>query len=340
MATTISKSSAPSQREAKFARSLVHPEKSVRDATFNALQEYTRGVKQMEEIEMLKLWKSLYYCMWLADKREVQEELASSFANMLSGFRTNKLKLLFIGTFFQILLREWSLLDMHRMNKFYFLIRVIIRKALQTSFEQLPNTDFLVGFNDVLHTSALTQRPNGIRYHIADIFLSELHTASNGNCDTQFFLLSVEPFLKFLVSGDENVVLDRIGKCIFEEFANSFARETVDSSANGESAPRTFSNVDTRYIQAKLFDAASAPETAGKYRPRLYALHKAMSEITRIDFVDVSALEKKVVDEVGASEEEKAKKDKKKKKRAIEETASEQVESEKNDAKKKKKKSA
>lgn len=340
MATTISKSSVPSQREAKFARSLVHPEKSVRDATFSALQEYVRGVKQMEEIEMLKLWKSLYYCMWLADKREVQEELASSFANMIGGFRSNKLKLLFISTFFQILLREWSLLDMHRMNKFYFLIRVIIRKALQTSFDQLPSTDFLVGFNDVLYNSALTQRPNGIRYHVADVFLSELHTASNGNCDTQFFLLSVEPFLKFLVAGDENVVLDRTGKCIFEEFANSFARETASSATQGESTPRTFSNVDTRYIQAKLFDAASAPETASRYRSRLYALHKVVSETTGVEFVDISALEKKVVDDATSGEEEKAKKDKKKKKRAIEETSAEQVDSEKNDGKKKKKKSA
>ena len=48
-------------KELKFSRSLVDPIKSVRDKTVKALLDYLRKVDGMDEIEMMKLWKALYY---------------------------------------------------------------------------------------------------------------------------------------------------------------------------------------------------------------------------------------------------------------------------------------
>jgi ribosomal RNA-processing protein 1 len=331
MATTISQSSHPSKRETKLARSLVHPEKHVRDTTFTALVDFTRGVKNLSDLEMLKLWKALYYCMWLADKREVQEELADSFANMIGEFRNNHLRLQFIQMYFRILLREWSLLDLHRMNKFYYLTRVIIRKALETSYEQLSKSEFAEALNNVLFSEALTQRPNGIRFHLADLFLSEMRRASKGKCDTKFFLLSIEPFLRLLTEGDDNVVMDRVSKSIFQAFAESHAREIQDDS-NKE---MIFSNVDTRLIQAKLFEIASNENTGGRYRSRLYNIHKLFANTTGLEFVDEQSLSLATGNDI-----QKADKKDKKKKRGAEVLANCDQETPAAETLKKKKKSA
>ena len=83
----------PNSPEIKFAKSLANTDAAVRHRTVNALKAYLTARSSLSglgfsEIELMKLWKGLWYCMWLADKRPVQEELSkrlSVLMHCLSG---------------------------------------------------------------------------------------------------------------------------------------------------------------------------------------------------------------------------------------------------------------
>ena len=41
-------------------------------------------------MELLKLWRGLFYCMWMSDKPLVQEELARKLASLVQCFRSDE----------------------------------------------------------------------------------------------------------------------------------------------------------------------------------------------------------------------------------------------------------
>lgn len=69
-----------------FARRLAATEKSTRDLQITALRTYFTKKQKLGDTDMLKIWKALFYCMWLCDKVPVQEELAQSLAGLLECF--------------------------------------------------------------------------------------------------------------------------------------------------------------------------------------------------------------------------------------------------------------
>jgi hypothetical protein len=139
----------PTTRDIKLAKSLVHPEKEIRDATIVSLKQYLTNLEQVDEVEMLKLWKALFYCYWLVDKQPIQQELAENLSCLISSsssivwtgsspsvpaveaLKKNEMILCYIKCFFLILLREWSYLDFHHMNKFYLFIRIFLNHIFQ-----------------------------------------------------------------------------------------------------------------------------------------------------------------------------------------------------------------
>ena len=80
---------------------------------------------------MLKLWKALFYCFWYSDKVQIQDELADSLSKFIHKFVDTKLAIMFFQMFFRTMLREWLHLDQYRINKFYNLIRFVIREAFR-----------------------------------------------------------------------------------------------------------------------------------------------------------------------------------------------------------------
>ena len=63
----------PDGSEVKFGAKLAHTEKSIRDSTVKSLAAWLGARKQMSEIELMKVWKGLFYCMWMSDKVPVQQ---------------------------------------------------------------------------------------------------------------------------------------------------------------------------------------------------------------------------------------------------------------------------
>lgn len=316
----------PTSREIKLARALVHPEKQIRDDTLQSLQEYLRTLTDYEELEILKLWKALYYCFWLADKVPVQTELAERYSQLIHHLKTNELVVGYIQCFYRIILREWSLLDQYRVNKFYILLRLVLRESIKYYYQfhksQSNNSNNgtnnkkqskkktsawkdIRTFLDIVQLEVLTKVPNGVRFHICDIYLQELVRITEGKLDTEEFVVAIQPFIDALTSNEDAVYIERVQKTILLKFLNEYSREALKAhekerqetkmQVDGEDQEEEevpakeehayFNDVNTKQIQKIIFDLASSPETNDRFRKRLYDLHRAFAAKTGVPFV-------------------------------------------------------
>lgn len=117
-------------KEMRFGARLAHTEKVVRDKAVANLSAFLASREDMSELELLKVWKGLFYCMWMADKMPVQNELSERLAHLVHDFQGD-LGLQFVRTFFATMEREWGGIDVLRMDKFYYLIRRVMRELFE-----------------------------------------------------------------------------------------------------------------------------------------------------------------------------------------------------------------
>ncbi|CAB3995151.1 ribosomal RNA processing 1 homolog A-like isoform X1, partial [Paramuricea clavata] len=109
--------------ETYFAKKLASNEKTVRDKAVKKLRTWIstrRSVSSgLTESDMLKLWKGLFYCMWMSDKPKVQEELAETIAQLLHSFQITAAAVDYLDGFYKTICREWHGIDRLRLDKFY-----------------------------------------------------------------------------------------------------------------------------------------------------------------------------------------------------------------------------
>ena len=263
-----------------FARALACPDKEVRDKTVVSLINYVAGLRNITEMEMLKLWKALYYCMWLSDKALIQMELAQALTGLFNSFNERDFAVLYFGIFFRTMVREWTLLDQHRINKFYTLIRLMLREGLSSMHKNGWTAESMDSLLDALEEEVLIKTPNGLRLHIADIFLEELMIVTKGDINTDAFVRALRPFFGAVQGCLDTSFQERVSKKIFSAFAKTFAREHQGSTED----EMLFLKVKTTVIQGMIFNIASDSDTADKNRRKLYLLHQEFPEVTGLPF--------------------------------------------------------
>jgi hypothetical protein len=201
----------------------------------------------------------------------VQMELANNFAEIIKIFPKPKGALMYIQMFFRTIVREWHHLDQYRLNKFYSLIRVVMHKAFEylasKKWKEQVVEDFLV----ILQEEVIVMVPNGVRYHMADIYLSEIWNATGGDINTEKFTLLLRPFIGALSGMNDKVFHRRIVKKVFEDYLLNHAAEHPRSAER----PQTFPNVSTVALQEIIFDSASHEATTLGHRKVLYDLHRS-----------------------------------------------------------------
>jgi ribosomal RNA-processing protein 1 len=146
-----------------FTRALASPDKEKRDMSVLSLIRYVSVLRAITETEMLKLWKALHYCVWLSDKTTIQMELAEGLSKLLVSFNNDDFALLYFRIFFRTMIREWTLLDQHRIDKFYTLIRLMLREGLLFLQRKYRQNDSVDAFLDILEEEVMTKTPNGLR---------------------------------------------------------------------------------------------------------------------------------------------------------------------------------
>ncbi|XP_072115930.1 ribosomal RNA processing protein 1 homolog B-like [Mobula birostris] len=211
--------------EIQFAQRLASNEKRFRDRAVKKLRRYFSARSQrpsggFSQEELLKIWKGIFYCMWMQDKPLLQEELADTISRLVHTFRNLDAKFLFLETFFQTMNREWNGIDRLRLDKFYTLIRLVLREFLEelksTGWDESVVSRFLRCVTDEVLNPTKNDAPSGVRYHFIDIYLQELARVGTQQLTAEQNLKFIDPFCQIAAKTKDRVLFHMISQGIFE----------------------------------------------------------------------------------------------------------------------------
>lgn len=155
-------------------------DRPTRDKAVQSLRTFLSGRRDLPPLELLKLWKGLFYCMWMSDRPRTQQALADSLADLVSVLPTGTI-IPFLRAYWQTMQREWTNIDVLRMEKFLLLTRRYLGatfKVLQKgNWEEALVRQHLDLLEEIPCNVENMRIPNGMRFHVIDIYVDELDRA-------------------------------------------------------------------------------------------------------------------------------------------------------------------
>ncbi|XP_012665792.2 ribosomal RNA processing protein 1 homolog B isoform X2 [Otolemur garnettii] len=225
--------------EIQFAQRLASNEKGIRDRAVKKLRQYISVKTQREtggfsQEELLKIWKGLFHCMWVQDEPLLQEELANTIAQLVHVVNNSEAQHLFIQTFWQTMNREWKGIDRLRLDKYYMLIRLVLRQSFEVLKRDGWEESRIKLFLDVLMKEILcpeSQSPNAVRFHFIDIYLDELSKVGGKELLADQNLKFIDPFCKIAAKTKDQTLVQTIARGVFEAIVDQspfVPEETVE----------------------------------------------------------------------------------------------------------------
>lgn len=162
-----------------FVKKLASNDRPTRDAALEALRKFlsSKSTKSMSLLDMEKLWKGLYFSMWFCDRPKAQERLAENLGSLYSQVILKDDFAKFVEAFWSIMIKEWPSIDQWRIDKYYLLIRRVVRHNFQFMQSTEWDSEILQKWLDVMNRTVLSgdkSVPVALPYHLCDIWVEEL----------------------------------------------------------------------------------------------------------------------------------------------------------------------
>ncbi|XP_052867442.1 ribosomal RNA processing protein 1 homolog [Anopheles cruzii] len=209
-------------QEIKFARVLAGNDPKLRRKVLKNLETWLTTRSQstfaFSDADFLRLWKGLFYCMWMSDKPLVQEELAESLGSLVSCFKHGvPIALQFFKAFLITMGIEWYGIDRWRIDKFMMLVRRVTRRILFVVHENGWQTEHVGLFVKILESTILNSdaAPFGLSNHFNDMLLEEVAKVSEGDVPTGVVTQLVDPYVKYMFQCTDQTISGAVAKNIF-----------------------------------------------------------------------------------------------------------------------------
>ncbi|KNZ54511.1 hypothetical protein VP01_292g10 [Puccinia sorghi] len=261
---------------------------------------------RLDQIELAKLYKGLFYCYWMSDKPIVQQHLAQELADLcliirpaqpsadplLHQIYTTHEALSFWKQFWAELCSEWQGIDKHRLDKYLLLMR----RFLEVGFKILQRAHWHPSSIQICVADFKT--PLSITYHVTDIFLEELnrvleklpdrpapivqllapliHGLSQTRAGTATSRKIIENVLDPLFANLELFISERtkLPKSstinIYPSFETSLISSTATTQSVASDTPRTDFQAIRKDLLCLLFQAGSDPLCLDSNRKKIY----------------------------------------------------------------------
>ncbi|EDL31736.1 novel nuclear protein 1, isoform CRA_d [Mus musculus] len=214
----------PLPPEIQLAQRLAGNEQVTRDRALRKLRKYIEARSQratggFTPDELLKVWKGLFYCMWMQDKPLQQEELGRTIAQLVHAFHTTEAQHQFLKAFWQTMIREWVGIDRLRLDKFYMLMRMVLSESLKAVKARGWDERQIEQLLELLTTEILnpdSQAPSGVKSHFLEIFLEELAKVGAAELTADQNLQFIDPFCQIAARTKDSQVLHKIIQSIFQ----------------------------------------------------------------------------------------------------------------------------
>ncbi|KAI9829701.1 MAG: hypothetical protein M1826_005444 [Phylliscum demangeonii] len=211
---------APHIQESPFVKQLAASDKETRDKALASLKTFLSGQRRLEALELLKLWKGLFYCMWMTDKPLVQQTLASDLAGLVQILPAGNV-LPFLEAFWTTMAREWHAIDRLRMDKFMLLVR----GYLHASFRYLGAQGWRLGLVEqvleMLSSIPLcgtgNQVPDGLRYHLMDVYVDEMDRVDTPRTGEMPVELLLEPLRRLMQESPTKAIRKQADRLLKDE---------------------------------------------------------------------------------------------------------------------------
>ncbi|PLW48600.1 hypothetical protein PCASD_03357 [Puccinia coronata f. sp. avenae] len=171
---------------------------------------------RLDQIELAKLYKGLFYCFWMSDKPIIQQHLAQELADLcliirpaqtsgdplLDQIFTTQTALSFWKQFWTALGCEWQGVDKHRLDKYLLLMRRFVEVAFKILQRAHWHPKAIESWSELLKETVFNvadfKTPLSITYHVTDIFLEELNRVLEKRSDRP---APIVPLLAPLIHG-------------------------------------------------------------------------------------------------------------------------------------------
>nr|XP_057937759.1 ribosomal RNA processing protein 1 homolog B-like isoform X2 [Doryrhamphus excisus] len=211
------------EQEIQLAQKLAANEKPIRTKALRKLRKYInlRSQKSSDGFtseELLKLWKGLFYCLWMQDKPLLQEELSNSISTLIHSFHDVNGQFLYLESSLKTFKREWTGIDRLRMDKVFQLVRFMFRQTFEMLKRKNWECSVVARFLELLRTELLqvgSNAPTGLQLHVLDLYLTELAVVGSAELTADQNLIFLEPFCKAAAKTKDRTLFQAICSSIF-----------------------------------------------------------------------------------------------------------------------------
>ncbi|KAL7270008.1 hypothetical protein RUND412_007295 [Rhizina undulata] len=209
-------------QQTPFVKQLAANDRPTRDKAVAALRTWLGSKRVFKTLDFMKLWKGLFYCMWMSDRPRTQQRLASDLADLLTPMNEKNF-LLFLEAFWATISTQWNNIDVLRMDKFLLLVRRYLASTFRYLVSKHENEELVKDtmkiFGKVPLSATDMKVPNGLRFHLIDIYVDELEKfAPEGE---KKFPLPIEtlvaPFEKLMAKSPTKLVRTRSKGLLMDE---------------------------------------------------------------------------------------------------------------------------
>jgi len=270
--------------EAIFAQKLACGEPPVRRRAMIKLRRWLKkgDGKELSLEDMRRLAKGLHYALWMQDKMLNQEELADQMVDLVSSMNNETQRVLFVRAMFDVLAREWSLIDRWRMDKFLMLMRKLLRMVFQRLRALNWTVEAVDGYFAVFKETVMSPDKSfteGLKFHFASVYLDELDAV--GDVPAVLVIDMLRPFAQLLgmsliTNYLFNTVLEEVFVTILHHHSEQLMDNDGDEGEDEEESKPVDSSLQFDYsaIGQMLFHIAKQPAMRSDRRKRLYAIVK------------------------------------------------------------------
>ncbi|XP_073524914.1 ribosomal RNA processing protein 1 homolog A [Phyllobates terribilis] len=290
----------------QLAQRLAANDKKSRDRALRKLRRFMSSRSSEPEggftaDEFCKIWKGLFYCMWMQDKPLLQEELAVTMSQLVHALQSRPSQNLFIRSFWQTLNREWSGIDRLRLDKFYTLSRFVLRQSVELLKKGDWEESLVENFLTVLVDEVLKpEAPQGVQHHLIDIYLDELAKVGSSELPADLNLKLIEPFCRIAAKAKDFLLRQSVVTGIFQAILEQspFAIEDLmkevghTAGENGDTSSESEDlrsedcddigpvlQFDYQALADRLFNLASRKNVPARNRKSLYRLVKRFKDL-------------------------------------------------------------
>ncbi|XP_078089213.1 ribosomal RNA processing protein 1 homolog B isoform X4 [Mustelus asterias] len=155
-----------------------------------------------------------------SNEKRFRDRAVRKLRRYLSARSQRLSEFLFMETFFQTMNREWNGIDRLRLDKFYMLIRLVLRQFLEElksmSWDDSVVSRFLSCVTKEVLNPSSNSAASGIRFHFIDIYLQELAKVGAQQLSAEQNLKFIDPFCRIAAKTKDRVLFHAVSQGIFE----------------------------------------------------------------------------------------------------------------------------